>query len=117
MPLISVYTSAEEPADEKAQMLLRELSSSLARLLGKPERYVMTNLVPRTQMTFAGTLEPACLVEIKNIGSVARDTAAGISEVVCKSVHDALGVPSNRTYVVLADIPADAWAFDGATFG
>ena len=41
MPLISVRTSAAAAAGEA---LLTELSSSLAALLGKPERYVMTLL-------------------------------------------------------------------------
>jgi phenylpyruvate tautomerase len=117
MPVISVYTSAEAPTEEKAQGLLRELSSSLARLLGKPERYVMTNLVPRTQMTFAGTTEAACLVEIKNIGAIGRDAAVRLIESVCRSVRDALGVSGNRTFVVLVDVPAESWGFDGSTFG
>lgn len=117
MPLLSLYTSAEPPTEEKAQALLCELSSSLATLLGKPEKYVMTNLVPRTRMTFAGTLEPACLVEIKNIGAIARENAARLSEIVCKKVHDALGVSGNRTYVVFVNVSPEAWGFDGSTFG
>src|SRR5215472_12062146 len=100
MPLVTVYTSAEAHTEEKSATLLRDLSSSTARLLGKPESYVMTCLVPRTSMTFAGSPEPSCLVEIKSIGGLGGDRAKRLTEVVCKLVHDAFGVATNRTYVV-----------------
>jgi phenylpyruvate tautomerase len=117
MPLINVYTSAEPPSDHKSQALLRELSKTLARLLGKPESYVMTCLLPRTRMTFAGSFDLACLVEIKSIGGITRESATRLSEAVCKEVCEILRVPTNRIYVVLEDVPAHMWGFDGSTFG
>jgi phenylpyruvate tautomerase PptA (4-oxalocrotonate tautomerase family) len=117
MPLVSVYTSAPAPAEDKVQSLLRNLSSTLASVLGKPESYVMTCLVPRSAMTFAGTFEPSCLVDIKSIGKLTRESAAALSEVVCKLVADALGVPGNRVFLVCTDVPAHLWGFDGSTFG
>jgi phenylpyruvate tautomerase PptA (4-oxalocrotonate tautomerase family) len=117
MPLVTVYTSAEARAEEKSATLLRDLSSTTARLLGKPESYVMTCLVPRTSMTFAGSPEPSCLVEIKSIGALGGDSTKRLTEAVCKLVRDALGVPTNRTYVVFMDVPAPLWGFDGKTFG
>lgn len=117
MPLVTVYASAEPLADEKATALLRDSSSTTARLLGKPESYVMTCLVPRSRMTFAGSPEASCLVEVKSIGGLGGDRAKRLTEAVCKLVHDALGVPTNRTYVVFADVPASFWGFDGKTFG
>ncbi len=116
MPLINVYTSAELPSNDKSQTLLRDLSKTVARLLGKPESYVMTCLV-RTSMTFAGSFDPACLVEIKSIGGITRESAARLSQAVCREVNETCGVPANRTYVVLDDVPAHMWGFDGTTFG
>jgi phenylpyruvate tautomerase PptA (4-oxalocrotonate tautomerase family) len=117
MPLVTVYTSAETESEEKSATLLRDLSSTTARLLGKPESYVMTCLVPRTSMIFAGSLEPSCLVEIKSIGGLGGDRTKRLTEAVCELVHDALRVPTNRTYVVFADVPPPSWGFDGKTFG
>jgi phenylpyruvate tautomerase len=117
MPLITVYTSAEPPSEDEATALLRDLSSTTARVLGKPESYVMTCLVPRTQMTFAGTFAPSCLVEIKSIGGLGGDQAARLTEAVCKAVPAAIGVPARRVYVVFADVPASLWGLDGKTFG
>jgi hypothetical protein len=36
MPLVTVYTSVKPPADEKLDRLQRDLSSTAARLIGKP---------------------------------------------------------------------------------
>lgn len=117
MPLVNVYTSAQPPAEEKANGLLRDLSLTSARLLGKPESYVMTCLVPRADMTFGGSSEPSCLVEIKSIGGLTPECTARLSEAVSLLLHDGLGVPLNRIYIVFADVPAHLWGFDGATFG
>jgi phenylpyruvate tautomerase len=117
MPLVTVYTSAEPPSEDKAAALLRDLSSTTARVLGKPESYVMTCLVPRARMTFGGTSEPSCLVEIKSIGGLGGDHAARLTEAVCKAVPAAIGVPARRVYVVFADVPASLWGLDGKTFG
>jgi phenylpyruvate tautomerase len=117
MPLINVYTSAKPPSEDKSQKLLRDLSKTLAHLLGKPESYVMTCLVPQTRMTFAGSFDPACLVEIKSIGGITRESATRLTEAVCKEVYEILGVPTNRIYVMLEDVPAHMWGFDGSTFG
>jgi phenylpyruvate tautomerase PptA (4-oxalocrotonate tautomerase family) len=117
MPLITVHTSAEPRSAEDSAKLLRELSSTLAKLLRKPEAYVMTCLALQSKMTFAGTPEPSCLVEVRSIGGLSSETARAISEATFRLVSERLGVPPNRTYVVCADVPPHLWGFDGSTFG
>ena len=80
MPLINLYSSATAPSSDITRQLLTSLSSLLARELGKPESYVMTNLVPRTEMTFGGSSEPVCYAEIKNIGEFKPDQTERISD-------------------------------------
>ena len=46
MPLIQVFTSAPAPASDRGTTLLGELSGIAAARFGKPERWVMTALVP-----------------------------------------------------------------------
>ena len=79
MPLINVYSSAPAPAADTVRQLLTDLSSLLAREIGKPESYVMTNLVPRTEMTFAGTFDPVCYAEVKNVGKFKAEQTERIS--------------------------------------
>ena len=91
MPLINVFTSAELPGADKVESLLKDLSSLLAKRFGKPERYVMTSLVPRPRMTFAATSAPACFVEIKNVGAISPTLARTLSAEVSSRLQQALG--------------------------
>jgi phenylpyruvate tautomerase PptA (4-oxalocrotonate tautomerase family) len=117
MPLVTVFSSAEAPPEDKARALLTGLSAAIARVLGKPEKYVMTCLLPRTSMTFGGSFEPACCVAVRSIGALTKESAARLSAATCKLIHDTLGVPTDRVYVVCDDVPATLWGWDGSTFG
>jgi phenylpyruvate tautomerase len=117
MPLINVYSSAPAPAADAVRQLLTDLSSLLAREIGKPENYVMTNLVPRTEMTFAGTFEPACYAEVKNIGKFKVDQTERISARLCDLLTKSLGVQSSRIYIEFSDATGYLWGFNGGTFG
>ena len=64
MPLIKVQTSVDAPAQSTVEALLKQLSASLSQHLGKPESYVMTAFEPSTPMTFGGTTDPACYIQI-----------------------------------------------------
>jgi phenylpyruvate tautomerase len=117
MPLINVFTSAELPLAEKTEALLKDLSALLAKRFGKPERYVMTSLIPRPRMTFAGSSAPACFVEIKNVGEIAPSLSRTLSADVTSRLHAALGVPSDRIYLEMAHVEGHLWGWNGDTFG
>ncbi len=117
MPIINVYSSAPSPAADTVRRLLSDLSSLLAREIGKPESYVMTNLVPRTEMTFAGTFEPACYAEVKSIGKFKPDQTERISGRLCELLTQSLGVQRSRIYIEFSDAAGYLWGFDGGTFG
>jgi phenylpyruvate tautomerase PptA (4-oxalocrotonate tautomerase family) len=117
MPLCSIYTSAEPSSAESGRALLTELSERLAGHLGKPESYVMTCLISRPTMTFAGTFEPACYVEIKNVGTMSPELTRKISADFCDRLSEALGVPRNRIYIEFSDAKPHLWGYDGTTFG
>jgi len=79
MPLIKVQTSVTTPEPTAVEGLLKILSSKLAQHLGKPESYVMTAFEPRVAMTFAGTVEPVCYIEIKSIGTMSPTQTKAMS--------------------------------------
>jgi phenylpyruvate tautomerase PptA (4-oxalocrotonate tautomerase family) len=117
MPLVTVYTSAVLPAGEKLDALQRDLSASAARLIGKPESYVMTCLVPHSRMTFGGSFDPSCLIECKSIGGLGKDVTAKVTAAFSTLAAEVFGVPTNRIFVVFSDVPAHFWGFDGDTLG
>jgi phenylpyruvate tautomerase len=117
MPLINVFTSAELPSAETIDALLKDLSALLAKRFSKPERYVMTALVPRPRMTFAGTAAPACSVEIKNVGEISPTLARTLSAEVSARLQQALGVAPDRVYLEMAHVEGHLWGWNGDTFG
>ena len=117
MPLVNVCCSNPLQDQAGADALLLELSRSVAELLGKPERYVMTCLVPPTRMTFGGSTDPACYVELKSIGQMSPEVTSKLSAALCQSVEKHLGVPSARTYIEFSDAKGYLWGWNGSTFG
>ena len=116
MPLIKVQTSVSAPAESSVEDLLKQLSASLSKHLGKPESYVMTAFESNIPMTFGGTTDPTCYIQIKSVGTMGDKTKA-MSQDFCAKVQASLGVPPNRTYIEFADSPGAMWGWNGRTFG
>jgi phenylpyruvate tautomerase PptA (4-oxalocrotonate tautomerase family) len=117
MPLIKVQTSIAPPAPQQTETLLKQLSASLAKHLGKPESYVMTALEPNVAMTFGGTTDPVCYVEIKSIGTMSSQQTQTMSQDFCQQINQAIGVATDRIYIEFADAQGHLWGWDGRTFG
>jgi phenylpyruvate tautomerase len=116
MPLIKVQASIS-PVEATVQSLLTKLSASLAKHLGKPESYVMTAFENDVTMTFAGTFDPACYVEIKSIGSMSSDQTKAMSQDFCGQISEQLDIPANRIYIEFADAKGCMWGWNQSTFG
>jgi phenylpyruvate tautomerase len=117
MPLIKVQTSASAPEKAEVEAMLKSLSAKLAKHTGKPESYVMTAFEPGVPMTFAGTTDPVCYVEVKSVGTMMPQQTKNMSEDFCQEINQALGVPQNRIYIEFADARASMWGWNGTTFG
>jgi phenylpyruvate tautomerase PptA (4-oxalocrotonate tautomerase family) len=117
MPLIKVQTSVTPTDPSQVDGLLKNLSQSLAKHTGKPESYVMTAFEPTTQMTFAGTFDPVCYVEVKSVGSMSSVQTRAMSQDFCTQISQSLGVPGNRIYIEFADAKGAMWGWNGSTFG
>ncbi|MFO0568717.1 MAG: phenylpyruvate tautomerase MIF-related protein [Polyangiaceae bacterium] len=117
MPLVRIVSSAPRPNEDSVRQLLGNLSRLLSREFDKPEQWVMTCLEAPAAMSFGGTFDPACYVEVKNIGTMSPELARRVTAEVSRELAEHLGVPTRRIYVELADAEAHLWGFDGDTFG
>lgn len=116
MPLIAVKTTVSTPPKTEVESLLKTLSASLAKHLGKPESYVMTAFDSDVPMTFAGTTDPVCYIEIKSIGSMTPTQTQSMSQDFCQKINQSLGVPQNRIYIEFNDAKGSMWGWNGSTF-
>jgi phenylpyruvate tautomerase len=117
MPLIKIQTSIASPDPATIATLLKTLSTSLAKHTGKPESYVMTAIEPNVAMTFGGTTEPTCYVEVKSVGSMTAAQTKAMSQDFCQQVNDNLGVAIDRIYIEFTDAKGSMWGWNGTTFG
>lgn len=117
MPLIKVQTSIENPDSTEVNTLLKQLSATLAKHTRKPESYVMTALESGVPMTFGGTTDPTCYIEIKSVGSMTPDQTKSMSQDFCQQIEQSLKVPVDRIYIEFADAKGYMWGWNGATFG
>jgi hypothetical protein len=116
MPLVQVFTNVPAPAPADQGALLGELSRLLAVRFDKPERWVMTCLVPGLAMTFGGTPAPAAFVAVKNIGTMQPEDTARLSRDLAERLQKALAVPPDRIYVEFTDAIDHLWGWNGGTF-
>ncbi|KAB8333439.1 hypothetical protein SD80_016635 [Scytonema tolypothrichoides VB-61278] len=117
MPLIKVQTSVSPPLGEEVEALLKSLSAKLAKHSGKPESYVMTAFEAGVSMTFGGTTDPVCYIEVKSVGTMKPDQTQAMSQDFCQEINKALKVPKDRIYIEFADAKGAMWGWNSTTFG
>jgi len=94
---------------------MKTASKEVARMLGKPERYVMISLDTDGSMFFAGKEAPLAYLELKSIG-LPDDRTRTFSSDLCRLVSGELDIPGERIYIEFTDAPRPLWGWNGATF-
>jgi phenylpyruvate tautomerase len=117
MPLIKVTSSRHPEEPQAARDFLLRLSRLAASVIGKPEKWVMTILDAPAEMTFGGNAEPACYIEVKNIGNFSSEMTARLCSALSEELERSLSIPSSRVYIEFTDAKAHLWGYDGGTFG
>lgn len=113
MPYLTVYTNVELNEGSK---IAEESSALTARILHKPESYVVTNFIYNANMAFGGSHQnKGALVELKSIGLGDKDRfVAELTALLAARLNI-----SNTQYIAMAliDAPAAYTACAGNTFG
>tara|TARA_Y100001968_G_C19175726_1_gene627919 strand:- start:15 stop:353 length:339 start_codon:yes stop_codon:yes gene_type:complete len=112
MPFIQLTTSSKSVIE--SDLLQKEISKMIADLTGKPENYVMTMIQTNKSMTFAGSDEPCCFINLKSIGSL---NPSSMSKKLCELITSKTNIKANRIYIEFNDIKASNWGFNNSTFG
>ncbi len=115
MPLLKLQTPLQ-PEPAAVEELLKELSAALSKQLGKSEAYVMTAFEAGIPMTFAGSGDPCCYIEIKSVGQFSANQTQAMSEFFCDKIETILGIPKQRIYIEFTDAKGYLWGWNGTTF-
>ena len=131
MPNLRIETNV--PKDKiDMKVCLAELSTALANTTGKPEQYLVVQVIrvlgllvclfygcqviPDVAMVFGGSDEPCANAFFMCIGKMGAEEnkvhAANLFPVISKH----LGVPQDRFYILFRDAPAHEVAWKATTF-
>ena len=113
MPLIQINTSTKAFV-ENDDLFQKDISKKIAELTAKPEDYVMTMIQKDIKMTFAGSDDPCCYVNVKSIGSL---SPSSMSKSLCELIAAKTNISTNRIYIEFVDVEASNWGFNSSTFG
>lgn len=113
MPMIKVETTVSLPK-EKRDVLKAELGKAIS-IMGKPESYLMINLVDQQDLYFGGNkLDKGAYVEIKVLGSVDGAKSNSMTAKVCEILESQLGIPGDAVYV--SYFWTANWGWNGSNF-
>ncbi len=111
MPLISIETN--QILDDES--VLKEISAEVAKILEKPEGYVMLKFTHNPNMLFAGNALPLAHIKLKSLG-LPEDNTAEISNDVCLLIEKYFNVPPERNYIEFANPERHMWGWNCKTF-
>jgi len=115
MPSLNIQTNV--PLDGVVTSdILKDASKAVARILGKPESYVLISLRGGIPMSFGGTEEPAAYGELISIGGVGPATNKELSAAISEILETKLSVPPSRFYIKFFDVKRSDMGWNGSTF-
>jgi phenylpyruvate tautomerase len=115
MPYLSIHTNSSLSNDQQSA-LLGAASKIVASELNKPESYVMVSLVHTQQMKFAGEGSPSAFLHLSSIG-VPESQRNPLVSALTRLVTETFKIKPDRIFVVLEDVQAKLWGWNGETIG
>jgi len=114
MPYLKLETN-QTLSPESCQQLLKNLSQSVAQILGKPEDYVMIGIEASKPMFFAGNSQPTAFIELKSLGLPEAQTTS-FSKALCEHIEAQMGIKADRIYIEFSGPARHMWGWNGKTF-
>jgi len=115
MPSLSISTNVSLDGFNTSE-ILSETSKSVAKIIGKPEAYVMVQLKGSVAISFGGTEDPAAYGELVSIGGLGSDTNKKLSAAIATILETKLSVSKSRFYIKFYDVKRSDFGWNGTTF-
>ena len=116
MPNLRIETNVSAEAIKELNNCLAELSKAVSETTGKPEQYVVVQVVPGLPMMFAGFDAPCASAFFMSIGKIGPEENKAHAAAVYPIVEKYLGIPGDRMYILFHDAAYHEVAWKGSTF-
>ncbi|KAH1072589.1 hypothetical protein J1N35_024917 [Gossypium stocksii] len=103
MPTLNLYTNVPVDAVTTSD-IPKDATEAVAKIIGKPESYVMILVYGGVPMAFAGTEAPAAYGELISIGGLGPSVNAKLSSTVADILQTKLSIDSSRFYIKFYDV-------------
>ena len=113
MPMLQISTNVDQSVFDEP--FLKEATTSLSKLLGKPESFVMVVVSGNTQMSFGGSTQPTALVTLESIGGICETKNAEYSSEIFRLLQSK-GIESNRMFIKFVGLERSNVAWNGKLF-
>ncbi|KAH8505930.1 hypothetical protein Peur_007853 [Populus x canadensis] len=105
MPCLNISTNVNLDG-VNTSAILSEASSQVAKIIGKPESYVMIVLKGSVPIAFGGTEQPAAYGELVSVGGLSGDVNKKLSSAIATILESKLSVPKSRFFLKFFDSKA-----------
>jgi phenylpyruvate tautomerase PptA (4-oxalocrotonate tautomerase family) len=112
MPLLKIQTN-KELANTKD--FLQKASSMLAKILNKPEKFVLIQIEKVDNMIFNASFDEFIYSELKSV-NLPEDENESISEAVSSFLTEETGIKSDRIYIEFSNVKGHMWGWNSTTF-
>ncbi|KAG8376399.1 hypothetical protein BUALT_Bualt09G0059400 [Buddleja alternifolia] len=103
MPTLNLFTNI--PVDGVvASDILKDATKAVAKIIGKPESYVMILVNGGVPISFGGTEEPAAYAELISIGGLNPSVNGKLSATIAEILQTKLSIDSSRFYIKFYDV-------------
>jgi 2C-methyl-D-erythritol 2,4-cyclodiphosphate synthase len=113
MPCLTVQTNIAD--HQITDDFLKQLSATVAQAVGKPEQYIAVQVSGGQKLFFAGTNEPAAVMELVSIGLSSNQTS-NISKQIMSFFEEKLHIKTERIYIKFTNIPGNMMGWNKGTF-
>lgn len=114
MPHFQIRTNV--PKSSIPSTFLKETSTLIANMLGKPEGYCVVTAIPDQMMMFGGEDGPCAMAILMSIGKLGLSENKKYSKILSDHVEKHLGVSPSRMYIEFHDTPSSQVGYRGTTF-
>jgi phenylpyruvate tautomerase PptA (4-oxalocrotonate tautomerase family) len=114
MPYLSLETNRDIGRDQQSEIII-QASALVAKLLDKPEQYVMIALKPQTNMMFGGSEAPTAFLQLKSIG-LPKERCDDLADALCHFLQERLSIAKERVFIAFTDLERDMFAWNAKTF-
>jgi len=114
MPSFVISTTVSK--DRIPPNFLKETSALVAKTLGKPESYVVVQVIPDQIMSWGGATGPCGLATLMSIGALGVQENKKHSAVLHEHIEKSLGIPKDKFYITYQNSDKSAVGYAGTTF-